>query len=191
MVVLVLLGLLLVRGSVAETFTVPSSSMSPTLRPGDRIVAWKPGAEKVRRGEVVVFNATEAFALGISSTGIAGRLRQAGHLLGIRVGEIDYVKRVVAIGGDTVVIDAGGTLRVNGFVVREPYLQRRPAPVGQPLRARVPAGTVFVLGDDRANSQDSRAHLGSPGGGMVPVDDIIGQVTLRYWPFDSWGTLSG
>lgn len=190
-VVLLLLGLLLVRGAVAETFTVPSSSMTPTLRPGDRIVAWKPGSQQVRRGDVVVFNATEAFALGTSPTGIAGRLRQAEHALGIRVGEIDYVKRVAAIGGDTVVIGADGTLRVNGSAVREPYLDGRTAPVGQPLRVQVPAGAVFVLGDNRANSQDSRAHLGSPGGGMVPVGDIIGQVTLRYWPSDSWGTLSG
>ncbi len=179
------------RGAVAETFTVPSSSMTPTLRPGDRIVAWKPHAQQVSRGEVVVFNATDAFALGSSSTGVAGWFREAGHLVGIRVGEIDYVKRIVAIGGDTVVIGHDGILRVNGSVVRERYLRTSPQAGGPPLRVEVPAGAVFVLGDNRANSQDSRAHLGSPGGGMVPVDDIIGRVTARYWPLDSWGTLSG
>ena len=182
---------MIARGAVAETFTVPSSSMTPTLQPGDRIVVWKLGADHVRRGQVVVFNASDAFALGSSSTGLAGRFRQGAHFVGVRVGETDYVKRIVAIGGDTVVIGADGILRVNGSTVREPYLRGRPPAEGPPLQAKVPPGAVFVLGDNRANSQDSRAHLGSPGGGMVPVDDIIGRVTLRYWPLDSWGTLSG
>lgn len=181
--------LLLLRGTCVETFTVPSSSMTPTLRPGDRVAVWKPDSSQVRRGEVVVFDAGDAFGLDRPASGLAGWLRSAGHVAGIRVGETDFVKRIVAVGGDRVSIGTDGVLRVNDAPVREPYLDGRTESGGAPFRTRVPSGTVFVLGDNRANSDDSRAFLGAPGGGMVPTGDIIGRVALRYWPLGSWGTL--
>ncbi len=185
----VLLLLVLLRGVVLETFTVPSSSMTPTLRPGDRVAVWKPGSGDVRRGQVVVFDATAAFEVGSAPTGLRGRLAGLGDAVGIRFGQTDYVKRVVGVGGDRVTQGADGVLRVNGRLTDERYLGSRHTP-GEPYDVRVPRGSVFVLGDDRADSDDSRAHLGSPGGGMVPVDDIVGRVTFRYWPPSSWGTLT-
>lgn len=189
--VVALLVALIVAGSCAETFTVPTGSMRPTLDPGDRVVVCKVGAQPVRRGQVVVFDATDAFGLGTLSNGVAGWLRRAGDTFGIRTGEIDYVKRVVATGGDRVGIGSDDVLRVNGVAVSEPYLGGGTASGGQPFQVRVPPGSVFVLGDDRRDSDDSRAHLGSAGGGMVPTSDIVGRVCLRYWPTSSWGTLSG
>lgn len=186
-----LLVALIVAGSCVETFTVPTGSMRPTLEPGDRVAVCKLGAQPVRRGQVVVFDATDAFGLGTSSGGLKGWLRRAGDTIGIRTGEVDYVKRVVATGGNRVGIGADGVLRVDGAAVAEPYLGGGTASGGQPFQVRVPTGSVFVLGDERRNSDDSRAFLGSPGGGMVPTGDIVGRVCLRYWPLSSWGTLSG
>jgi len=72
----------------------------------------------------------------------------------------------------------------------EPFLARGMSASKDPFSVRVPAGQVFVMGDNRVASDDSRSHLGDPGGGMVPIDDIVGKVVLRYWPIGSWGRLA-
>ncbi|NNG39736.1 signal peptidase I [Flexivirga sp. ID2601S] len=182
---------ILLHGLVVETFTVPSSSMNPTLWQGDRIIASKVGTGSLRRGEVVVFNGTEVFADpgARAPGGLAGALRSIGDTFGFRPTETLYVKRVIGLPGDRVAVGHDGLLRVNGAVRLEPYLVPGTSASDTPFSVQVPAGHIFVLGDNRSDSDDSRAHLGDPGGGMVPTDDVVGEVVLRYWPTGSWGRL--
>ena len=158
-----LLFLLLLNTFVAQPFQIPSGSMEPGLRIGDRVlvnkVAYRFGAEP-RRGDVVVFDGTGYF------------------------GDADYIKRVVGVGGDHVVCcDKEGRLRVNGRSVDETaFLHAGDRASSVPFDVVVPDGRLFVLGDHRSASSDSRDHLGSPGGGMIPVEDVIGRADWIVWP---------
>jgi signal peptidase I len=100
-------------------------------------------------------------------------------------GHADYIKRVVGVGGDHVVCcDKEGRLQVNGRSVDEStFLYPGDSPSTVPFDVVVPDGALFVLGDHRSDSSDSRDHLGSPGGGMIPVSDVIGRADWIVWPF--------
>jgi signal peptidase I len=138
--------------------------MENGLRIGDRVLvnklAYRFGAEP-QRGDVVVFDGTGYF------------------------GNSDYIKRVVGVGGDRVVCcDKDGRIRVNGRSVDEStFLYPGDSPSTVDFDVVVPEGTLFVLGDHRSASSDSRDHLGSPGGGMIPVGDVIGRADWIVWPY--------
>ncbi|MBQ1096601.1 signal peptidase I [Streptomyces sp. b94] len=160
-----LLFLLLLSTFVLQPFQIPSGSMERGLRIGDRVLVNKLAyrfGDRPQRGDIVVFDGTGLFGHG------------------------DYIKRVVGVGGDHVVCcDREGRVQVNGQSVDESaflYPGDRPSTVR--FDVVVPDGTLFVLGDHRADSSDSRDHLGSPGGGMVPVDEVIGRADWIAWPFD-------
>lgn len=185
----------LVRTFVVQSFYVPSESMEPTVTPADRVLVDKlHGSGGLRRGDVIVFDGTTAWNAVRSQQPAGGTLGSLVHpvqkALGIDPQETDYLKRIVGMPGDHVVCcTAAGHLRINGAEVTEPYL-----PPGMPASAVtfdvvVPPGRLWLMGDDRAVSADSRAHLGDPGGGMVPLTDVIGRVTLRFWPLSRWGTI--
>ncbi|MEV0173964.1 signal peptidase I [Streptomyces sp. NPDC050803] len=165
-----LLFLLLLSTFVVQPFQIPSGSMERGLRIGDRVLvnklAYRFGAQP-QRGDVVVFDGTGYF------------------------GDADYIKRVVGVGGDHVVCcDKEGRIQVNGRSVDEStflYPGDRPSSVS--FDVVVPDGTLFVLGDHRSASSDSRDHLGSPGGGMIPVDDVVGRADWIVWPSDHWTRL--
>ncbi|MFJ9869035.1 signal peptidase I [Streptomyces sp. NPDC101165] len=163
--------LLLLNAFVAQPFQIPSGSMEQGLRIGDRVLvnklAYRFGAEP-RRGDVVVFDGTGYF------------------------GDADYIKRVVGVGGDHVVCcDKEGRLEVNGRPVDETaFLYPGDTPSSVPFDVVVPAGRLFVLGDHRSDSSDSRDHLGSPGGGMIPVGDVIGRADWIAWPYAHWTHLT-
>ncbi|HEX2705065.1 MAG TPA: signal peptidase I, partial [Candidatus Lustribacter sp.] len=166
------LVLALVRAFVVNPFVLTSTSMQPSFQPGDRVLVarWQHGGP-LRRGDVVVFDGAAAFGGGTDG---------------------DYVKRVVAVGGDRVrCCTQEGRLSVNGVAVAEPYLFPGEPASASPFDILVPAGRVFVLGDHRGESEDSRAHLGGPGGGTVAATDVIGQVWVRYWPLDRLGGPGG
>ena len=185
----------LVRSFVVQSFYVPSGSMEPTVMPADRVLVDKwHGSDGVRRGDIVVFDGTEAWNAVRSAEpegGTLGRLlRPVQRALGVDPQETDYLKRVIGVPGDHVVCcTTSGHLSINGTEVTEPYL-----PAGMPASTvtfdvSVPAGKLWLMGDNRAESADSRSHLGDPGGGMVPESDVIGRVTLRFWPLVRWGTM--
>ncbi|MFF3312076.1 signal peptidase I [Streptomyces sp. NPDC002952] len=165
-----LLFLLLLATFVMQPFQIPSGSMERGLRIGDRVLvnklAYRFGAEP-RRGDVVVFDGTGYF------------------------GDADYVKRVVGVGGDHVVCcDKEGRVEVNGRSVDESaFLFPGDHPSDVPFDVMVPDGTLFLLGDHRGDSSDSRDHLGSPGGGMIPVGDVIGRADWIAWPAGHWTRL--
>ncbi|MER6034535.1 MULTISPECIES: signal peptidase I [unclassified Streptomyces] len=163
--------LLLLNAFVVQPFQIPSGSMEQGLRIGDRVLvnklAYRFGAQPLR-GDVVVFDGTGYF------------------------GDADYIKRVVGVGGDHVVCcDKEGRLQVNGRPVDETaFLHPGDSPSSVPFDVVVPADRLFLLGDHRSRSSDSRDHLGSPGGGMIPVEDVVGRADWIAWPHGHWRHLT-
>ncbi|MER6344285.1 signal peptidase I [Streptomyces sp. NPDC001595] len=159
----VALGLVLFLGSFAwgavvyRPYTVPTTSMAPTIGAGDRVLAQRVDGADVRRGDVVVFKDPTW-------------------------GDAPMVKRVVAVGGDTVTCCQEGRLTVNGKEVEEPYL-----PEGQAAdfpTVTVPEGRLFLLGDERHGSLDSTAHLTDAASGSVSRDKVSARVDAVVWPMD-------
>lgn len=190
--------LVVVRALVAQSFYVPSGSMEPTVEPGERLVVNKlVRADDLRRGDVVVFDGTTTFAAAdrtpTAARGAVGEaLSSAASALGIDLGEQDFLKRVVGLPGDHVVCcSPEGRLVVNGVAVTETYVPRGAKASDVTFDVTVPAGRMWVLGDNRPLSSDSRAHLGDPGGGMVPIDDVIGRASVIYWPLSRAGGVPG
>ncbi|RSN44388.1 signal peptidase I [Streptomyces sp. WAC 04229] len=160
----VALGMVLFLGGFAwgavvyRPYTVPTSSMAPTIGVGDRVLAERIDGSDVRRGDVVVFKDT-AWA------------------------NAPMVKRVVAVGGDTVSCCQEGKLKVNGKVIDEPYLPAgTPAEIMDFQTVNVPEGRLFLLGDERDNSVDSTAHLTDAARGTVSSGAVDARVDAVVWP---------
>lgn len=171
-VVVLLLGAGLVRHFVAQPFRVPSESMAPTLRTGDVLLADRRERGTAERGDVVVFDGAGYFAPSTAD------------------GDRFWVKRVIALGGDRVqCCDADGSLLLDGVPLEEPYLAPGTVPSEIRFDLLVPEGRMFVLGDNRADSTDSRHLLGAPGGGMIPVDRVVGEADRLVWPPTRRGSL--
>ncbi len=188
--------LALLSAYVVQPFRIPSGSMENTLRVGDRVLvnklAYRFGAEP-RRGDVVVFDGTGVFVHDRPAGGSAviGAIRGVAAAVGlVQPAETDYVKRVIAVGGDRVTCcDRRGRIEVNGVALEEgDYLHPGDAPSEVPFDTVVPEGRLWVMGDHRSDSRDSRDHLGEPGGGVVPVDQVIGRADWIGWPFGRWST---
>ncbi|WDV54844.1 signal peptidase I [Streptomyces coeruleorubidus] len=178
----VALGLVLFLGGFAwgavvyRPYTVPTSSMTPTIDAGDRVLAQRVDGADVRRGDVVVFKDTTW-------------------------GNVPMVKRVVAVGGDTVSCCQDGKLKVNGKEIDEAYLaEGTPAEITGFPTVNVPEGRLFLLGDERGSSVDSTAHLTDAAGGTVSRGAVDARVDAVVWPmngmlarptgFESLGDLS-
>ncbi|MFD9332961.1 signal peptidase I [Streptomyces sp. NPDC060028] len=152
---------------VYQPYTVPTDSMLPTVKPGDRVLAQRIDGGEVRRGDVVIFTDT-AWS------------------------DSPMVKRVVGVGGDTVkCCGAGGRLTVNGKELDEPYIEQEKLDVvGAPdagasrtaFEVTVPEGNLFLLGDRRGASLDSRAHLQEAGQGTVARSAVSARVDAVAWP---------
>ncbi|MEV8534192.1 signal peptidase I [Streptomyces sp. NPDC051211] len=152
---------------VYQPYTIPTDSMMPTVQPGDRVLAERISGGEVRRGDVVIF--TDSMW-----------------------SNAPMVKRVVGIGGDTVrCCGQGGRLTVNGRELDEPYIDDVKADGSgkdsnmaseTPFEVKVPEGKLFLLGDRRAASLDSRAHLQEAGQGTVDRSAVTARVDARAWP---------
>lgn len=175
-VVILLLG----RLFLLDTVVVTSDSMRPGLEPGDRLLVLRTAG--IERGDVIVLDGSRLLAPGADpATGTGGALSR---LLGD--GSSAYVKRVVGVPGDRVACcDAAGRLTLDGTPLDEPYVA---GPTDQvSFDVTVPEDRYWVLGDNRADSADSRSAIGRPGGGMLRSDDVVGEVVWRYWPRPRWG----
>ena len=182
----------LVKTLVVQAFYIPSGSMENTLAIGDRVVVNKVvyHVRPIARGDVVVFNGVDSFTPEVTITPPSDPVGKAADWLGRTFGfappdERDFVKRVIGIPGDHVkCCDSGGRITVNGVALDETsYLYPGNAPSDLPFDVIVPDGKLWVMGDHRAASSDSRAHLGDPGGGFVPTDRVIGRAFAVIWPF--------
>ncbi|MFM7062269.1 MAG: signal peptidase I [Actinomycetes bacterium] len=160
------LAALLVKTFLFQAFRIPSESMVPTLQVGDRVLVNKLSyrLHDVRRGDVVVFSRPDQLE---DPTGVEPE---------------DLIKRVVAVGGDTVVA-RDGVLYVNNQPLTEPYVAQGAGTFRLDEPVTVPDGKVFVMGDNRENSQDSRYF------GPIPTDSIVGRAFVRMFPFGRFGSL--
>ncbi|GAB3193553.1 signal peptidase I [Nesterenkonia suensis] len=182
-----------VRALVVDVYTVDQVSMQPTLDHGERIFVDRsyPEGDGPRRGDVVVFDGTGSFVPYQRDQGAARQLVQhAGHWVGLGSPPQTYVKRVIGIGGDVVACcDDQGRLTVDGEPLDEPYLAQPSAAASpaseQEFEVQVPRDRMWVMGDNRAESVDSRALLGAPGGGMISEERLIGRATGVFMPWSS------
>lgn len=180
--------LAVIRVLLVQSFVIPSASMEPTLRAGDRVLVSRIDYRigDVHRGDVIVFDGDGVFDPPRQDP--ASPLARAGNAvasaLGVPVGERDYAKRVIGLPGDRVICcDSSGRLTVNGAPLSERYLATGTVPSQVRFDIVVPAGRLWVMGDNRGVSADSRSHLADPGGGTVPLDHVVGRVVAVWWPF--------
>ncbi|UVJ38088.1 signal peptidase I [Arthrobacter sp. CJ23] len=178
----------LVRSLWLDVYFIPSESMEPLLGTGDRILVSRTDytSDPVRRGDIVVFDGRGSFAPLNSGKGpLADAASAVSQWLGVTGSDTTYVKRVIGMPGDHVVCcDANGQLTVNGQALEEPYLYPGDVPSAQKFDVIVPPGRLWLMGDHRSRSADSRGLLGAPGGGMVPLERVIGRPVQILWPLD-------
>jgi signal peptidase I len=182
---------LLITTFVAKPFSIPSGSMEDTLGIGDRVLVNRAvfHLRDIERGDVVVFDGSDSFvpAADIPQRNpIAGALTWLGQSVGVVAPDsTDFIKRVIGVGGDRVACcDAEGRMTVNGQPLEETgYLYPGDSPSTQTFDVVVPQGMLWVMGDHRSNSADSRAHMGDPGGGFVPESKVVGRAMTVLWPF--------
>jgi signal peptidase I len=180
LILMALVLALLIKAFLFQAFYIPSPSMEPTLTQGDRVLVNKIPYyfHDPRRGDVVVFeNPHETIDRGV----IGGFLHWLGQGLGIQGSQDeDFIKRVIGVPGDVVEGKNGGVY-VNGKRLKEPYLGERTEPFSAKT---VPEGELFVMGDNRDNSLDSRFGLG-----FIPTDKIVGKTFVIIWPPSRLGLL--
>lgn len=186
---------LLIKTFLVQAFSIPSESMQNTLQKGDRVLVDKLtpwfGSEP-ERGEVVVFHDPANWLDG-EPTPDPNIAQKVLSFIGLMPSaeEKDLIKRTIAVGGDTVECKKGGPVVVNGKQLDEPYIFPGNTPCDDkpfgPLT--VPKGKIWVMGDHRQNSQDSRWHQEDSTGGFVPVDEVVGRAVVVAWPVTRWSTL--
>jgi signal peptidase I len=174
-----------IKTFLIQAFFIPTTSMVPTLRQGDRVLVCRVcnHFSDIHRGDIVVFSDPNPAAR--SERGLVGGFL---HWLGQGIGvaqpeDPDFIKRVIGLPGDVVEIDQGRVI-VNGVTLEEPYLDpnRDSRSFG---KIEVPAGMLYVLGDNRLVSGDSRFPPGT-GVGFVPEDKVIGKAFVIVWPPGRW-----
>jgi signal peptidase I len=168
--VLTLIIFLVIQTFIAQPYRVEQQSMERTLEPDQYVLVDKltPRFDTYKHGDIVVFNPPDDW---------------------VQPDGTPFIKRVIGVGGDTVEIKDDGFVYINGTQLNEPYVYAEngdPQPTvasGETPRWEIPDGELFVMGDHRAKSSDSRTF------GPIQNGDVIGRAWLRYWPFDTFGIL--
>jgi len=212
LILIALVIALLVKTFVIQAFYIPSGSMENTLKVGDKIVVNKLvyRFRSIQPGDIVVFDgagswnplppasrpSSDPLVRAYNAT-IGSLLRSITGLFGTTPGQTDYIKRVIGVPGDRVACcNAQGLITVNGVALHEQaYLYPGDTPSDAPegysghFSITVPAGRLWVLGDNRAVSADSRLHQDDPGHGTIPENEVIGRAFMIVWPLSRWRIL--
>lgn len=183
----------LVRIFLVQAFLIPSQSMEDTLLVGDRVLVSKLTTRfgEIERGDIVVFADPDGWLSPVpdqTATTFGSRVRDALQFVGVLPDDSEghLIKRVIGLGGDTVACcDDDGRVTVNGVAINEStYLRTGDEPSSSTFEVEVPDGELFVMGDHRSNSGDSRVN------GTVPEDRVTGRAFAVVWPISNWATLS-
>ena len=181
---------IIVKTFFLQAFYIPSESMEPTMLVDDKILVqkvsyWTGG---VSRGDIVVFDDPGGWLSPDDSQKATNFLQRGLEVIGLFPTGGHLIKRVIGVGGDTVACcDEQGRLTVNGKPIDEPYVLDPSVTADRTFEVEVPDGYLWVMGDNRGNSADSRSHLGDPGGGFISEDTVVGKAWVRVWPWNRAG----
>lgn len=197
LIVVALVLALLIKAFGVQAFWIPSGSMQNTLAINDRVLVNKIvyRLRPIHRGDIVVFDGTGSWDFDSPPPRpslLAKGFDQLEGLFGISHDSSIYIKRVIGLPGDHVACcNAQGQVTVNGVGLSESsYLYPDNQPSATKFSITVPAGRLWVMGDHRQISDDSRGHVGDPGGGTIPESGVIGRAFVIIWPPSHWGFLN-
>ncbi|MEI7454205.1 MAG: signal peptidase I [Actinomycetes bacterium] len=189
LVVVALLVSIFVKTFLVQFFYIPSGSMENTLQVNDRVGVNKIANffGEIKRGEVVVFRDPAGWLPepDPASTGVIGKAKSALVFAGILPNPAKQylIKRVIGVGGDHIVCcDATHHLKINETSIKEPYIFEGDRPSDTDFEVTVPKGFIWVMGDHRSASADSRFHTDDPHKGMVPLSAVTGRAAFVIWP---------
>lgn len=196
LVMILIIGVIVVslRLFVVTQYIIPSASMADTLPVGSHVLANKlmRRESSLKRGYVIVFRDTRNWlssAESSQSQGFLGSLTQ--KITGDKTGQGYLIKRIIGLPGDTVSCKGSGyPIMVNGHPIKEPYLKTGVNPSDVAFRVTVTAGNIFVMGDNRSNSADSRFHTDDGNNGLVPISAVAAVAVAVVWPLSQWKTLT-
>ena len=179
---------LLVKAFIIQVYRIPSASMENTLEVGDRVLVNKVvyHFRGIDRGDIVVFSGQDSWgpdAPPPSSNPVVRVFDDALSGLGLHSDQTYYIKRVIGLPGDHVACCTDGKVTVNGVPLTEgQYLFPGNPPSTFKFSDVVPSGHLWVMGDHRSDSDDSRYHSGDPGNGAIPENQVVGRAFLIIWP---------
>jgi signal peptidase I len=197
LIVIALVLALVIKAFAIQAFYIPSGSMQNTLEINDRVLVNKVvyHLRPIHRGDIIVFDGTGSWDFDTppaSSNIFSKAVDELEGLVGISQDPNIYIKRVIGLPGDHVVCcNTMGQITVNGVPLTESsYLYPGDKPSVQKFNITVPPGRLWVMGDHRSISYDSRGHMGDPGDGTIPESSVLGRAFVIIWPPSQWGFLN-